>query len=135
MTHGGNMFGLTVRFSCKDDDSARRFDELVARTLPEIRRLEPGTLIYAVHRVDGQPLQRVFYELYRDRSAFEAHEEQPHTRRFLTEREQYLAGKEVDFLTLQDAKGTGGLGERAHIPGGARPPDRRAPTSARVVSA
>lgn len=102
------MFGLTVRFSCKNDISARQFDELVARTLPEIQRLEPGTLIYAVHTVDGEPLQRVFYELYRDRDAFQAHEEQPHTRRFLTEREQYLAGKEVDFLTLQAAKGADG---------------------------
>jgi quinol monooxygenase YgiN len=102
------MFGLMVRFSCKDDTSARLFDELIARTLPEIRRLEPGTLIYAVHTVDGQPLQRIFYELYHDRAAFDAHEEQPHTRQFLTEREQYLAGKEVDFLALRDAKGAGG---------------------------
>jgi quinol monooxygenase YgiN len=99
------MFGLTVRFTCRDEDSARRFDELVARTLPEIERLEPGTLIYAVHTVEGQPLQRMFYELYRDRDAFSAHEEQAHTRRFLTERDQYLTGKDVDFLTLQAAKG------------------------------
>jgi quinol monooxygenase YgiN len=99
------MFGLTVRFTCRDDDSVLRFDELVARTLPQIRQLEPGTLIYAVHAVDGHPRQRMFYELYQDRAAFEAHEQQLHIRRFLAEREQYLAGLDVDFLTLQAAKG------------------------------
>jgi len=30
-----------------------------------------------------QPLQRIFYELYRDRAAFDEHESEPHTRRFL----------------------------------------------------
>lgn len=102
------MFGLVVRFVCKDQTSAAAFDELVAATVPQIREQEPGTLVYAVHRVEGEPLQRIFYELYRDRGAFEAHEEQEHTRAFLAEREQYLDGVEVDWLTLQDGKGTGG---------------------------
>jgi quinol monooxygenase YgiN len=58
--------------------------------------------------VDGQPLQRIFYELYQDKAAFEAHEAAPHTRRYLDERGQYLASTEVDWLTLQAGKGTGG---------------------------
>jgi quinol monooxygenase YgiN len=102
------MFGLSVRFTCRDADSAARFDRLVAETVPEIRDHEPGTIVYAVHTVEGQPLQRIFYELYRDRAAFDAHEEQPHTRRFLAEREQYLAGREVDRLSLLMGKGTDG---------------------------
>jgi quinol monooxygenase YgiN len=102
------MFGLCVRFTCRDTDSAAGFDHLVAQTVPAIRKDEPGTLIYAVHKVEGQPLQRVFYELYRDRTAFDAHEEQAHTRAFLAERERYLASVEVDFLALQVGKGTGG---------------------------
>ena len=102
------MFGLVVRFSCKDEASAEAFDRLVAETAPGIRDNEPGTLVYAVHTVEGQPLQRIFYELYRDREAFDAHESQPHTRRFLAEREQYLAGAEVDWLTLTTGKGTDG---------------------------
>ena len=53
-------------------------------------------------------LQRIFYELYRDKAAFDAHEGQPHTRRYLAERDQYLAGTEVDWLTLQTGKGTDG---------------------------
>jgi quinol monooxygenase YgiN len=101
------MFGLFVRFTCKDEASAQAHDRLVAETAEGIRADEPGTLVYAVHTVEGEPLQRIFYELYRDKAAFEAHGEAPHTRRYLAERDQYLASTEVDWLTLQTGKGTG----------------------------
>ncbi|BFU41850.1 hypothetical protein KRMM14A1004_00870 [Krasilnikovia sp. MM14-A1004] len=91
-------FGLIVRFRLRDREAAASFDALVARTLPEIARHEPGTLAYVVHAVPDEPLLRVFYELYADRAAFDAHEQQPHTQRFLTQREDYLAGFEVTFL-------------------------------------
>ena len=102
------MFGLCARFTCKDEASAEAYDRLVAETVEAIKAGEPGTLVYASHLVDGQPLQRIFYELYRDRAAFEAHEAAPHTRRYLDERDRYLASTEVDWLTLQIGKGTGG---------------------------
>jgi len=101
------LFGLSVRFTCKDESSAQAYDRLVAETLEGIRAHEPGTLVYATHTVEGRPLQRIFYELYRDKAAFEAHEEAPHTRRYLAERGKYLASTEVDWLTLQGGKGTG----------------------------
>ena len=102
------MFGLSVRFTCKDKTAADAFDRLVDETLPVIRQREPDTLVYAVHTVQGHPLQRIFYELYRDRRAFEAHEEQPHVRRFLAERDLYLASIDVDFLTLRAGTGASG---------------------------
>lgn len=102
------MFGLVVRFTCKDEASAEAFDRLVAETVDKIREREPGTLVYATHRVEGRPLQRIFYELYRDRAAFEAHEEQEHTKHFLSAREEFLASVEVDWLELQAGKGTTG---------------------------
>jgi quinol monooxygenase YgiN len=102
------MFGLCVRFTCKDETSATAYDRLVAETIEAIKAYEPGTLVYASHLVDGQPLQRIFYELYRDENAFHDHEAAPHTRRYLDERDQYLASTEVDWLTLQTGKGTGG---------------------------
>src|SRR5260370_11524500 len=106
------MFGLFVRFTCKDETSAQAYDRLVAETIEAIKTDEPGTLVYASHLVDGQPLQRIFYELYRDKAAFEAHGAAPHTRRYLAERDQYLASTEVDYLTLQTGKGTGGWARR-----------------------
>ena len=102
------MFGLMVRFTCKDQASAEAFDQLVSQTIKKIRESEPGTLVYAAHRVEGQPLQRIFYELYQDRAAFDAHEEQEHTRRFLGARDDLLASIEVDFLQLQAGKETTG---------------------------
>ena len=101
------MFGLFVRFTCKDQASAEAYDRLVAEAIEAIKTDEPGTLVYASHLVDGQPLQRIFYELYRDEAAFHAHEASPHTRRYLDQRDQYLASTEVDWLTLQTGKGTG----------------------------
>ncbi|MEV1026972.1 antibiotic biosynthesis monooxygenase [Streptomyces sp. NPDC050264] len=95
MTEG---FGLVVRFTLHDEEAASAFDELCARTLEGIKANEPGTLTYVTHTPEGEPLVRVFYELYADRAAFDAHETQPHTKYFLAERGQYLAGTEVTFL-------------------------------------
>ncbi|MGQ0776336.1 MAG: putative quinol monooxygenase [Pseudonocardiales bacterium] len=102
-------FGLVVKFTLKPGHEDA-FDKLVSDTLAGIKHREPGTLIYACHRVGDVPGERVFYELYQDREAFDAHGRQPHVRHFLAEREQHLEHAEVDFLTLSDGKGlpTGG---------------------------
>lgn len=102
------MFGLMVRFTCKDEASAAAFDRLVSQTIDKIREKEPGTLVYTAHRVEGRPLQRIFYELYRDRAAFDAHEQQEHTRHFLAAREELLSSVEIDWLELHAGKGTTG---------------------------
>lgn len=99
------MFGLVVRFDLKDQAAAEAFDALVAETAEGIKSSEPGTLLYAVNRVEGAPLSRVFYEVYADQAAFEAHETTPHVKRFLAERERYLAGVRVEFLTPTAGKG------------------------------
>ncbi|MFI7585925.1 putative quinol monooxygenase [Spongisporangium articulatum] len=98
-------FGLVVRFTIKAGRMAE-FDALVERTLTGIRAHEPGTLIYASHAVDGSPDVRVFYELYRDRDAFETHEQQPHTREFLDQRSEFVESFEVTFLEAVDVKST-----------------------------
>lgn len=76
------------------------FDALVSRTLEGIRTTEPGTLVYVSHAVAGHPLRRVFYELYRDRAAFEAHEEYPHMQTFLADRMAHVESVDVQFLDL-----------------------------------
>jgi quinol monooxygenase YgiN len=105
------MFGLIVRFRLKPGGIAG-FDQLVSETLPLIRQHEPGTLIYTVHSVQGEPTVRIFYELYRDREVFEEHERQEHVKRFLAGRAQYLDGVDVDFLTLQGGAGLPAGSER-----------------------
>ncbi|MEU5422598.1 antibiotic biosynthesis monooxygenase [Streptomyces sp. NPDC020667] len=97
-------FGLVVRFTLRDSDAAEDFDELVSRTLEGIRGLEHGTVVYVNHRVPDEPLVRLFYELYEDRAAFEAHERQEHTRHFLEAREKFVTSTEVTFLERLDGK-------------------------------
>jgi quinol monooxygenase YgiN len=97
MEAGSATFGLVVRFTVRPGAEAE-FDALIKRTVALIRTQEPGTLIYNCHHVDGAARQWIFYELYRDRAAFDAHEQQDHVKRFLTEREPLLESKEVRFL-------------------------------------
>lgn len=92
-----NGYGLLVRFELKPGQEAT-FDALVARTVAAIKAHEPGTLVYATHAVPGSPSSRVFYELYTDRAAFEAHEATEHTRAFLSQREQHVDSFTVTFL-------------------------------------
>jgi quinol monooxygenase YgiN len=99
------MWALVVRFYLRDEKAAKEFDKLVTVTTPMIAAHELGTLIYAVHHVKDAPLSRVFYELYESREAFDAHEDQEHTKRFLAEREQYLTGVRVEFLGAPTGKG------------------------------
>lgn len=99
------MFALVVRFDLWDEEAAKGFDNLVEETVMKIDESEPGTLIYAVHKVKDAPLSRIFYELHENHEAFHVHERQEHTKRFLAERDQYLAGTRVEFLEPPTGKG------------------------------
>lgn len=49
---------------------------------------------------------RVFYELYRDQAAFQAHEVAKHVKEFHAQRRPMMAGPErVEFLDRLDGKG------------------------------
>jgi quinol monooxygenase YgiN len=100
------VIGLIVRFDVRDQASARRFDELTAEAVATISASEPGTLVYATHAVDGEPLSRIFYEVYRDQAAFDAHERAPHVARFHARKNLLLSGPpRVQFLAAGPAKG------------------------------
>ncbi|MFD5656347.1 putative quinol monooxygenase [Streptomyces hirsutus] len=59
---------------------------------------EPGTLVYACSEVEGAPNQRLFFELYADRVAFDEHGRQPHIRHFPSEGGKYAERTEIDRL-------------------------------------
>lgn len=102
------MFALVVRFEVLPDH-IEEFEALVAETVPEIGTREPGTVVYVTHRRPERPTERIFYECYEDETAFEAHESQEHTRRFLDQRDQHLAGPpEVWRLATGDGVIAGG---------------------------
>jgi quinol monooxygenase YgiN len=104
-----DAFGMVVNFTLKEGHT-EAFDELMRETVAEIRRLEPRTLAYVVQHVEGEPLRRVFYELYADWDAFQHHEKQEHTLRFKELRDQHLADKSVDRLGVVTAAGVDGAG-------------------------
>lgn len=106
-----DTFGLVVRFTVRPGKESA-FDAAASAILEAVRAHEPGTLVYACHTVEDDPQARVFYELYADRAAFDAHEQQPHTKAFLAERESLLDRTEVAFLGLTAAKGLPADGQR-----------------------
>src|SRR6202043_299956 len=65
---------------------------------------EPDTLVYVIHLVPNAPLQRIFYEIYRDRAAFDSHESQPYMQRFVAERRTCVLATNVIELQLKYAK-------------------------------
>jgi quinol monooxygenase YgiN len=69
--------------------------------------MEPGTLVYATHAGSDEPQQRIFYELYRERAAFEAHEQYAHVRTFLADRLAHVESVEVQFLDVLSAHALG----------------------------
>ena len=92
------MFALVVRFDIRDESAADEFDRLTEEAVGLITQREPGTLIYATHRVDGEPLARIFYEVYRDRAAFEVHERAEHVIAFHARKDPLLVSHRVEFL-------------------------------------
>ena len=96
-------YGRILIFTLLDDRVAD-FDRLAEQTAEEIRLGEPDTLVYVIHLVPNAPMQRIFYEIYRDRAAFESHESQPYMQRFVAERRSYVLATNVIELRLKYAK-------------------------------
>jgi quinol monooxygenase YgiN len=86
------------------DDKAADFDRLAEQTAEEVRIGEPDTLVYVIHLVPNAPMQRIFYEIYRDRAAFDSHENKSYTKRFVAERRSYVLATNVIELRLKYAK-------------------------------
>jgi quinol monooxygenase YgiN len=96
-------YGRILIFTLLEDRVAD-FDRLAEQTAEAVRTGEPDTLVYVIHLVPNAPLQRIFYEIYRDRAAFESHENQPSMQRFVTERRSCVLATNVIELRLKYAK-------------------------------
>jgi quinol monooxygenase YgiN len=86
------------------DDKAADFDRLAEQTAEEVQAGEPGTLVYVIHLVPNAPMQRIFYEIYRDRAAFDSHENKSYMQRFVAERRSYVLATNVIELRVKYAK-------------------------------
>ena len=86
------------------DDKTREFDRLAERAAEGVRTAEPDTLVYVIHVVPKAPMQRIIYEIYRDRAAFLSHERQPHIRQFAADRASCVLATNIIDLRLKYAK-------------------------------
>jgi quinol monooxygenase YgiN len=96
-------YGRIVIFTLLEDRVAD-FDRLAEQTAEEVRTAEPDTLVYVIHLVPNAPMQRIYYEIYRDRDAFDGHENQPYMQRFVAERRSCVLATNVIELRLKYAK-------------------------------
>lgn len=99
------MYALVVRFDIRDAASAEKFDVLTEEAVRMVHEREPGTLVYATHGVEDEPLARVFYEVYRDIEAFRAHETAEHVKDFHRRKDPFVVSHRVEFLAPSHAKG------------------------------
>ena len=60
---------------------------LLADQAAEVRKAEPGCLVYRLHRSTNDPDLFLFYEMYVDDAAFEAHRKAPHLAAYRQRRE------------------------------------------------
>ena len=97
------LFGQIAIYTLLED-TVDEFDQLTQRVVEQVRGHEPDTLVYIVHAVPSAPLQRILYEVYRDRQSYERHGQQPYVRQFEADRRPYVLATNVIELGLQQAK-------------------------------
>jgi quinol monooxygenase YgiN len=99
----GQPYGRILIFTLFEERVAE-FDRLAEQTAEQVRTGEPGTLVYVIHLVPNAPLQRLFYEIYRDPAAFDSHESQPYMQRFASDSRSCVVVTNVIELRLTCAK-------------------------------
>ncbi|HUK70445.1 MAG TPA: antibiotic biosynthesis monooxygenase [Streptosporangiaceae bacterium] len=96
-------FGLIAIYTLLDG-RGEEFDRLTERTVEAVRAQEPGTLLFVVHTVPNAPMQRIFYEVYRDRIAYRDHRHMPHIEDFFAMHRPCVVATNVIELDLRYAK-------------------------------
>ncbi len=99
----GRLFGQITIYTLLDDRLGD-FDRMTEQVVEQVRSLEPGTLVYIVHAVPTAPMQRILYEVYRDRAAYDEHMAQPYVAMYVAERRSMVLATNAIELGLQQAK-------------------------------
>jgi quinol monooxygenase YgiN len=98
-----DLFGQIAIYTLLED-RVQEFDQLSRRVVELVRASEQDTLVFIVHAVPSAPMQRILYEVYRDRGAYERHRKQPYVLQFEADRRPYVLATNVIELGLQQAK-------------------------------
>jgi quinol monooxygenase YgiN len=97
------LFGQIAIYTLLED-RVEEFDQLTQRVVDLVRSREPDTLVFIVHAVPSAPMQRILYEVYRDRAAYQWHTQQAHVQQFEADKRPYVLATNVIELGLQQAK-------------------------------
>ena len=100
------------------DAGAEEFDRLAEQVVDQVRTGEPGTLAYVVHGVPSAPLQRILYQLYADRAAYDWHQERPYVADFEARRRPLVLATNVIELGRPAGQGRGGDAAPGPVTGG-----------------
>lgn len=72
---------FTVLWEVREGEAAAAA-EILARFVPEARK-EPGLELLMVNQSTANPAHFLFYEVFKDAAAFEAHQQTPHFKRLI----------------------------------------------------
>jgi quinol monooxygenase YgiN len=97
------LFGQITIYTLMDGQVGE-FDRLTERVVELVRRREPDTLVFIAHAVPSAPTQRILYQVYRSRGAYQRHLAQPYIQQFDLDRRAYVLATNVVELGLQQAK-------------------------------
>ena len=114
------LYGQIAIYTLLDHDSAE-FDRLAEQVVEQVRVHEPDTLVYVVHGVPSAPLQRILYEVYRDRPAYDEHTQQSYIKDFEVGRGPLVLATNVIELGVRQAK-VSPFGPQRATPSLGRPP-------------
>ena len=90
-TQSDDRLAFTVSWEAREGE-AEAAAEIVARFLPEARK-EPGVELLMVNRDTANPSHFLFYEVFRDAAAYEAHQQTPHFKTMILEQALPLLSK------------------------------------------
>jgi quinol monooxygenase YgiN len=99
----GELFGQITIYTLiegRTDD----FDRLTEWVMAQVQSKEPDTLVYIVHAVPTAPMQRILYEVYRDRDAHEEHLNRQYVITYEVEQRPFVLATNVIELGVQQAK-------------------------------
>jgi quinol monooxygenase YgiN len=97
------LFGQIVIFTLMEEQ-VDVFDRLTERVVELVRQREPDTLVFISHAVPSAPTQRILYQVYRSRGAYQRHLAQPYIQQFDLDRRASVLATNVVELGLQQAK-------------------------------
>jgi quinol monooxygenase YgiN len=97
------LFGQITIYTLADG-KVEAFDRITERVVAQVRRHEPDTLVFIAHAVPSAPSQRILYQVYRSRAAYQRHLDQPYVEQFDHDRRPCVLATNVVELGLQQAK-------------------------------